>query len=131
MAFCTVMPAAPPSTALGLKAAVKMLTNTPGRLRQLHTSTARLPTMYSRAMMGTSFSVTETMRCTPPRKMNPATSATRMPTTTLGTPKAVNMASLMELDCTMLPIKPRARMMATEKKPARNLPKPLGKAALM
>ena len=59
------------------------------------------------------------------------TSATRMPTTTLGTPKAVNMASLMELDCTMLPIKPRARMMATEKKPARNLPKPLGKAALM
>ena len=38
--------------------------------------------MYSRAITGTSFSVTETMRCTPPRKMNPATSATRMPTTT-------------------------------------------------
>ncbi len=46
-------------------------------------------------------------------------------------PKAVWKASLMELDWTMLPMKPRARMMATEKKPARNLPKPPLKAARM
>ena len=42
--------------------------------------------------------------------------------TQVGMPKAVFMVSAMELDCTMQPMKPRAKMMATAKKPARNLP---------
>ena len=46
-------------------------------------------------------------------------------------PRALLQVSPMELDCTMLPMKPRARMMATAKKPARKLPKPEGKAFLM
>ena len=37
----------------------------------------------------------------------------------------------MELDCTMQPKKPSARMMATAKKPARNLPKPPLKAVVI
>ena len=131
MAFCTVMPAAPPSTAAGSKAATKMLAITPGRLRQLQASTIRLPPMYSSAITGTSFSVTDTMRCTPPRKMNPATSATATPTTIFGAPKALYMASLMELDCTILPMNPSARMSAAEKKPASTLPNRFGNAARM
>ena len=41
------------------------------------------------------------------------------------------MVEPMELDCTMQPMKPRARMMATAKKPARNLPKPPLNAVVM
>ena len=40
-------------------------------------------------------------------------------------------ATLIEFACTMLPVKPRAKMIATEKKPARNLPKPPWKRARM
>ena len=53
------------------------------------------------------------------------------PTIQLGTPKAVSKVEPMELDWTMQPMKPRARMMATAKKPARNLPKPPWKAVRM
>ena len=82
-------------------------------------------------MKGTSFSVTEAMRCTPPMKMRAATAATMTPMIQPGMPKALVQDSAMELDCTMLPMKPSARVMATAKKPARNLPKPFGKALLM
>ncbi len=37
-------------------------------------------------------------------------------------PNAVLKRPLIELACTMLPVKPSAKMMASEKKPARNLP---------
>ncbi len=46
-------------------------------------------------------------------------------------PKAVWKVEPMELDWTMQPKKPRARMMAMAKKPARNLPKPPAKAVVM
>ena len=39
-----------------------------------------------------------------------------------GTPKAVSMVEPMELDCTMLPMKPSARMMSTENTVASTLP---------
>ena len=45
--------------------------------------------------------------------------------------KAVAQVEAMELDCTMQPMKPRAKMMATEKKPARKVPNLPWKAVLM
>ena len=57
------------------------------------------------------------------------TSAT--PTIQEGMPKAVWKHSPMELDCTMQPMKPRARMMATANRVARNLPKPPLNAVVM
>ncbi len=81
--------------------------------------------------MGTSFSVTAAKRCTPPRKMMAQMTTRMMPDTQAGMPKAVCMVEPMELDCTMQPMKPRARMMATAKKPARNLPKPPLNAVVM
>ena len=53
------------------------------------------------------------------------------PTIQAGIPKAVSKVEPMELDCTMQPKKPRARMMATAKKPARNLPNAPVKAVVM
>ena len=73
-------------------------------------------------MIGTSFSVTDAMRLTPPRKMNAAMIAQITPITIGGMPNAVLNDALIELACTMLPVKPSAKMMASEKKPARNLP---------
>ena len=67
----------------------------------------------------------------PPMKMTAAIRVITAPMTQDGMPKAVLQVSPMELDCTIQPIKPRARMMATAKKPARKLPKRLGKAFLM
>ena len=44
------------------------------------------------------------------------------PLTQPGMLNALVQLSAMELDWTMVPMKPSARMMATAKKPARNLP---------
>jgi len=73
-------------------------------------------------MTGTIFSVTAAILCTPPRKMNAAMAATTTPTTSRFTPKALWNASPMELDWTMLPMKPSARMISTENTVARILP---------
>ena len=73
-------------------------------------------------MIGTSFSVTAAMRVTPPMKMKPPMSTTTRPMIQVGMPKAVFMVAAMEFDWTIDPMKPSAKMMATEKKPARNLP---------
>ena len=73
-------------------------------------------------MTGTIFSVTEAMRLMPPMKMKAATRATMRPTSHVGVPRAELKASLMELDWTMMPMKPRARMMAIAKKVARPRP---------
>ena len=81
--------------------------------------------------MGTTFSVKEAMRLTPPRKMKAAMIATTTPTMRGSTPKALWKASPIEFDCTILPVKPSAKMIASEKKPARNLPNAPGKRALM
>ena len=94
-------------------------------------STMKPPSRYRQAMIGTIFSVTEAMRCTPPMKMKAAMAHTIRPMTQLGMWNAFWHASPMELDCTIEPMKPSARMIATAKKPARNLPKPFGKARLM
>ena len=48
-----------------------------------------------------------------------------------GIRQAVLKASLIELDWTILPMKPRARTIATEKKTAMNLPRPPLKAFRM
>ena len=82
-------------------------------------------------MTGTSFSVTEAMRCTPPMKMKPATTTTARPMAQVGIMKAEFMVLAMELDWTMQPMKPRAKMMATAKKPARKVPNLPLKAVLM
>ena len=82
-------------------------------------------------MMGTIFSVTAAKRDTPPMNTMPARMTTARPMTQVGMPKAVFMVSAMELDCTMQPINPSARMMATAKNPARNLPRPPLKAVVM
>ena len=82
-------------------------------------STTRAPTRKMAAMRGTSFSVTAASRCTPPRKMKAQMTTSTRPMTQEGTPKAVWKVEPMELDWTMQPMKPRARMMATAKKPAR------------
>ena len=54
-----------------------------------------------------------------------------IPTIQEGMPKAVCMVEPMELDWTMQPMKPRARMMETAKNPARNLPNPPLNAVVM
>lgn len=82
-------------------------------------------------MTGTIFSVTAAMRCTPPRKMKAAMAATTMPTTSRLRPKALAKASPMELDWTMLPMKPSARMINTEKTVASTRPNLPLKAARM
>ncbi len=76
------------------------------------------------AMMGTTFSVTESQTLHPAQEDEPQMTTSTTPTIQPGTPKAVEKVEPMELDWTMQPMKPRARMMATAKKPARNLPKP-------
>ena len=83
------------------------------------------------AITGTTFSVTEASRWTPPRKITPQMTTRTIPTIQLGTPKAVWKVDPMELDWTMQPIKPRARIIATAKNPARNLPNPPWNALLM
>ena len=73
-------------------------------------------------MIGTIFSVTAAILCTPPRKINAAMAATTTPTASRFRPKALWNASPMELDYTMLPMKPSARMMSTENTVASTLP---------
>ena len=81
------------------------------------------PMMKMTAMTGTIFSVTEARRFIPPMKMTAQITTRTMPTIQDGTPKAVWKVEPMELDCTIQPKNPKARMIATAKKPARNLPK--------
>ena len=63
----------------------------------------------------------EAMRRIPPMKIKAAIRAMTTPTTQGGMPKAKSKASAMELACTMLPIKPKAMMIATEKNIAKGL----------
>ena len=81
--------------------------------------------------MGTSFSVTAARRLIPPRKIKPQMTTRIRPTTQDGMPKAVWQVDPMELDCTMQPKKPNARVIATAKKPARNFPREPLKAVVM
>ena len=121
----------PPIMALGLKAYLKIMPKVSGIYRMRMTRTTSAPSRKMAAIMGTSFSVTAARRCTPPRKMMAQMATSTIPMTQEGMPKAVLKVEPMELDCTMLPIRPRARMMATAKKPARNLPNPPLNAVVM
>ena len=87
--------------------------------------------MKTIAMMGTIFSVTEARRLIPPRKMTAQFTTRTMPMIQDGMPKAVWKVEPMELDCTMQPKKPSARMIATAKNPARYLPRSPLKAFVM
>ena len=124
-------PKPPPMMAWGWKAYWKIMAMVAGRYWIRAISTTRPPSRKMAAMTGTIFSVTEARRCTPPRKMMAQMTTSTMPTTQDGTPKAVWNVEPMELDWTMQPMKPRARVMATAKKPARNLPKAPWKAVVM
>ena len=73
-------------------------------------------------MTGTIFSVTEASVCRPPMNTTPASTTMMTPMSHTGMENAVFIVLAMELDCTMQPMKPSARMMETEKNPARNLP---------
>ena len=70
---------------------------------------AAKPSESARSPCGTPFSTTAT--------------ASTTPTIQVGMPSASWKALLMALDWTMLPVKPRAKMIASAKKPARILPK--------
>ena len=117
--------------AWGWKAYLKIMPKVAGTYLMRQTRMARPPSRKTPAMMGTSFSVTAARRCTPPRKMIAQMITSTIPMTQEGTPKAVSMVEPMELDCTIQPMKPSARMMDTAKKPARNLPKPPLNAVVM
>ena len=84
-----------------------------------------------KCFVGTIFSVMEAILARPPIKINALNNAQAIPTISGLMPKAVSNAEPIELDCTILPIKPRARIIATEKNTARNLPKAPLKAAFM
>ena len=114
-----------------MKAYLKIMAKVAGRYWMRITSTMRPPSRNRQAMMGTTFSHTEASRLTPPRKMAPQMATSTRPTIQEGMPKAVWKVEPMELDWTIQPKKPSARMMATAKKPDSALPKPLGKAVLM
>lgn len=73
-------------------------------------------------MKGTIFSVTEPMRCIPPMKTKNATAQRTMPIAHPGMPNAVLQTSLIEFDCTIVPMKPSASVIATAKNTARNFP---------
>ena len=74
-------------------------------------------------MIGTSFSVTDARRDTPPTKINAQMITNTIPTIQDGTPNAVSIVEPMEFDCTIHPKNPSARIIAIAKKPARNLPR--------
>ena len=62
----------------------------------------------------------------PPMKMKPAIKMMKTPETQLGILKALWKEVVIELACTILPIKPKAMMMRSEKIVAKVLePKPL------
>ena len=117
--------------ACGAKAYRKIMPKVAGTYLMRAMRTISPPARKTAAMMGTIFSVTEARRCTPPRKMKPQMATSTTPMIHVGTLKALEKVSPMELDCTMQPKKPSARMMATAKKPARNLPKPPLKAVVI
>ena len=73
-------------------------------------------------MTGTIFSVMDAKRWMLPMNTNPASTAMMMPTIQGSMENAVFMVAAMELDCTMGPMKPRAMMTATAKKPASAFP---------
>ena len=62
------------------------------------------------------------MRPMPPSRMTAVNRATISPITQEGRPKEVAKAEEMELDCTILPAKARARMISTAKTRAIHLP---------
>ena len=87
-------------------------------------------------MNGTIFSTTAARRFVPPKKITPAITARTMPTATGGTlifleVKTSENAAPMELDCTIFPINPRARIINTANSPARIFPKVPLNAAFM
>ena len=55
--------------------------------------------------------------------MNPQSTTKKIPTVHPGTPNAVLNVAPIEFDCTIQPKNPRAKVIATAKKPARNFPK--------
>ena len=74
------------------------------------------------AIIGTIFSVTEASLFVPPRNINEHITTRTIPMIHAGTPKAVSNVEPIELACTIHPINPSARVIATAKNPAMNLP---------
>ena len=87
-------------------------------------------------MSGTTFSNTAASLFVPPKKMKAAMAATNTPIATLGiltfiTANTSLNAAPMELDCTIFPMKPSARVIKIAKAAAIAFPNPPLKAALI
>ena len=121
-AVLIAIPNPPPIIAWGWNAYLKIRPKVSGIYWSLIASTPKPPIRKNAAMTGTNFSVTEARRSTPPMKINPQIITRKIPTIQDGIPNAIWIVDPIELDCTMQPKNPRARIIAIEKKPARNLP---------
>ncbi|MCY1561032.1 hypothetical protein D9M68_982420 [compost metagenome] len=76
-------------------------------------------------MNGTMISATRAICRMPPKMTMPVTTASATPTQILSKPKAPCMASAMELACTALKTRPKARIRQTENMaPAQGAPRP-------
>ena len=117
--------------ACGSNAYLKIMPNVAGMYFMRIINRISPPNMNIAAMIGTIFSVTEASLLVPPRKINPQSITRTTPTVQPGTPNAVLNVAPMEFDCTIQPKKPSASVIATAKKPARNLPKPPLNAVLI
>ena len=104
---------------------MKMRSSAPGRAARWQNSTSRPPPRKSRAMQGTSFSLTFPMRPMPPRITAPVSRAVTTPTANRSQPKAASKDAAMELDWTRLPPAREDRAQHRENQAARKgLPSP-------
>ena len=88
MAVFNAYPALPPITDSGLKAHLNIIANVWGMLVILDIMIAKQPAMYSTAIMGTSFSVTDATLWIPPMNINAAIAVTAIPIAHDGVPNA-------------------------------------------
>ena len=110
------LPTAPPVTAEGLKAPLRIMASTPGTRFRFSTSTPRAMVTYTRAIKGTNFSATLPMRFKPPTSTIATSRAMPMPIprltlfrapaeeTRLKFTRAVSMAVTMALTWVALPV---------------------------
>ena len=116
IACLTVTPIAPPTIALVENAPAKIDTNDEGICLKLTPITIKADTVKNIAIIGTIFSATAAILVTPPPKTKSAINPKTIPVTYVGILNAFSIANPMEFDCIIFPTKPRAIIIATEKK---------------
>ena len=97
-AIFSAVPNPPPIIACGANAYLKIIAKVAGRYCARSNKTKIAPAKKITAMTGTSFSVTDAKRWTPPRKMNPQRITKIIPTSHDGTLNAVSKDSAIEFD---------------------------------